>query len=184
MVKKQSVWFPGAIYHVSCFGTWNESIFQDEKDYIYYLSRVENVRYQYPFYLHSYCLTSHQIHLLLETIHVPLQDVITTINNEYLTYYQNKYPSLRRPTPQDFATLIDSVASFLKASRSIHLASIGHNHLLKDYRWSSYPSFVSQTPNDHVVTSRILTYFKQPKMDNYARFVEGEESEAEITYTC
>ncbi|RXJ01695.1 hypothetical protein DS745_09455 [Anaerobacillus alkaliphilus] len=184
MVKKHPVWFPGAIYHVSCFGTWNESIFFDEKDYIYYLSSVENVRYQFPFYLHSYCLTSHQVHLLIETIHVPLQDVITSINSEYLHYFQDKYPCLLEPTHHDFATLIDSVASFLKASRSIHLASIGHSQELKDYRWSSYPSFISKIPNDHVVTSRVLTYFQCPKMDNYALFVEGEEFEAKFIYHC
>lgn len=177
MVKKQSIWFPGAIYYVTCFDAWNERMFDDEPDYIKYLSLLESIRYQYPFYLHSYCLITNEIHLLLETTHVPLKDVISTVNEEYAQYFKKKHGKF---LPQFHSTLIDSVDSFLRASKMIHLAPLQEQLPLKNYRWSSYQAFISYVQNDHVVTSGILTYFKHPKMVSYCNFVEGEDNEAKI----
>lgn len=156
MVKNETVWFPGAIYYISCYDSRNETIFSIDSDYIEFLSLVENVRYQYPFYLHAYSLTTSTIQLLLETTHVPIQDILKKL-------------SIKKMNNQ--LQLIDSVAHFLEASKTIHLFAIS-----KTYRWSSYLSFISSTPNDHVVTSRILNYFPNPKMENYRLFVEEEES--------
>lgn len=176
IVKKYSPWFPGAIYHVTCFSRWKENIFYKSSDFISYLSALENVRYQYPFYLHSYCLTFHQIQLLLETLHVPIDDIVSSINYAYI---KRKRAAVLHVNCQ----LIDSVSYFLKASKTIHLSPL-HEHLpLKDYRWSSYQSFISPVPNDHVVTSRILTYFPEPQTRNYAFFVEELEYEANLLYS-
>ncbi|QOY36992.1 transposase [Anaerobacillus isosaccharinicus] len=175
MVQKMPVWFPGAIYHVTCCCRWNETIFDEDADFITYLSLIESVRYQYPFYLHSYCLTRNHIHLLLETTHIPMKDVVETLNYEFLCYLQTKQVNF---LPQVQANLIDSVDNFLIASKKIHLAPRKQNFPLKEYRWSSYQAFSSYTPNDHVVTSQVLTYFNQPKMDQYCRFVEAEVMEA------
>ncbi|MCT8140165.1 hypothetical protein H1D32_22180 [Anaerobacillus sp. CMMVII] len=174
MVKKHTVWFPGAIYYVTCFGAWDESIFYEESDFLAYLSLVESVRYRYPFYLHSYCLIAKRIYLLLETTHIPMNDIITTLNDEYARYFQDKHTFV---LPQASSTLIDSADKFLKASKFIHLAPLQEQIPLQNYRWSSYQAYISYTPNDHVVTSRILTFFKDPKMDQYSRFVEGEKIE-------
>jgi putative transposase len=174
MVKKHNNWFPGAIFHVTCFGPWCQRIFYEDADFVTYLSILERVRYQYPFYLHSYCLIANRILLLLETTHIPIKDVITTLNLEYSRYIQRKYSFF--PEFQHHTSLIDSVEHLLNASKSTHLAPLQENHPLNKYTWSSYLAFISSVPNDHVVTSQILSYFKHPKSTHYYLFVEGEEN--------
>lgn len=151
MSEKHVIWFPGAIYSISCYDSFNRLLFNRDKDYINFLSLLELVRYQYPFYLHAYSLTPNEIYLLIETTHVPIQDIIKKLTQQYESTF----------------TLIDSANDFLKASKSIHLMGNRQN-----YRWSSYLSFISHVPNDHIVTSRILNYFPDPKMKHYRQFVE------------
>lgn len=181
MAKKPPVWFPGAIYYIHWHGSGNENIFSSDKDYLSFLSTLENVRYQYPFYLHSYCLTSNCIHLLLETTHVHINDILKKLDFDYTSYFTSTYFSLRYLV-KGKCWLIDSADHFLQASKFIHLTPYRTNMFTtsKDYRWSSYISFISLIPNDHVVTSRIHTFFPDPKMKHYLLFVEAEKIEAKI----
>lgn len=174
------VWFPGAIYYIRWHGKESENIFIVDKDYLSFLSTLEKVRYQYPFYLHSYCLTRNCIQLLLETIHVHVQDILNKIHLDYTSYFTSDFQF--RPLAQDMYRLIDSADYFLQASKLIHLTPYRTNIVTapKDHRWSSYISFISYTPNDHVVTSRIHTFFPEPKMKHYLLFVEAEQIGAKI----
>lgn len=169
MSTDDQLWFPGAIYHIFCYNT--QSLFQENADYVSYFNILERVRSHYPFYLHSYCLITSQVHLLVETIHVPINDIINEINKEYLTYFFNRRNQLVEDLRNSYI-LINSADYFLQSSKSIHLLPLLLTESLDRYRWSSYNTFVNKTPNDHVVTSRILTYFPHPKIEHYRHFVE------------
>ncbi|WNF36566.1 hypothetical protein RJD24_19425 [Bacillaceae bacterium IKA-2] len=181
MAKKHPVWFPGAIYYIRWHGSGDENIFFTDKDYLSFLSTLENVRYQYPFYLHSYCLTSNCIQLLLETTHVHIKDILSSLHFDYTSYFTSNYFSFKKLV-QSRCRLIDSADIFLQASKFIHLTPYRTKIVTttKDYRWSSYISFISRPPNDYVVTSRIHTFFPEPKMKHYLLFVEAEKIEANI----
>lgn len=181
MAKRHPVWFPGAIYYIRWHSRGNENIFSSDKDYLSFLSTLENVRSQYPFYLHSYCFTSNSIQLLLETIHVHIDDILNKLHFDYTSYFTSDYFSLRLLIQNSYR-LIDSADHFLQASKFIHLTPYRTDIVptSKGYRWSSYISFISRTPNDHVVTSRIHAFFPEPKMKHYLLFVEAEKIEAKI----
>lgn len=183
MAINRQPWFPGAIYYISSYAKGQEQIFYGAQDYLSYLAALENVRYQYPFYLHSYCLTTTHVHLLVETTHIPMKDIINKLSDLYTQQFNSRYGSSENLLlDQQKARLIVSADSFLKASKYIHLIPIQANVAapLTAYRWSSYLSFISRVPNDHVVTSRILAYFPNPKMRHYQLFVEAEQNEAQI----
>ena len=187
MPRQRRIWFPGAIYHITCCGNCKEALFYDETDFLRYLSILESVRYQYPFYLHSYCLMTNHIHLLVETTHAHIKDIMKMLNFHYALHFNKRHNFIGHVFQDRYhSDLIDSAKYFLQASKYIHLnpkkASIVEQPA--NYRWSSYKSFISSNTNDHVVTSRVLSYFPEPQFEHYRKFVEAKEEEATILLSC
>lgn len=70
----------------------------------------------------------------------------------------------------------DAMADYLlEVSRYIHLNPVEANMVRspKDYRWSSYRSYISVSFNPHITTTKILSHFPDPQKENYRKFVEG-----------
>ncbi len=57
MPRKNRIWYPEAMYH----------IMKESTDYAMFLSILDDVFAKYPFIIHSYCLMTNHIHLLIET---------------------------------------------------------------------------------------------------------------------
>jgi len=71
MVRKPRVEFDGAFYHVIVCGNQRQRNFQDDRDRIAYLERIEHYRERYGFRLYAYVLMSNHVHLLLECCEMP-----------------------------------------------------------------------------------------------------------------
>jgi putative transposase len=178
MSRKHRVWYPGATYHITARGNRRTALFEDQNDYLTYLSILEDVRSQYPFILHSYCLMTNHIHLQLETTSHHIQLIMKEMHSRYAIYFNRRHDYIGHLFQGRYgAKLIDSVAYFLDASRYIHLNPVEANivQFPHDYRWSSYPAYITSTRNPHVFTSKILSYFPEPKQIYYQYFVERQD---------
>ncbi|MFD4927433.1 transposase [Peribacillus butanolivorans] len=71
MPRKPRIWYPGAMYHITSRGNRHSNIFLDDKDRLRYLHHLEETKEKYFFELHSYCLMTNHVHLLLETMQHP-----------------------------------------------------------------------------------------------------------------
>ncbi|WP_338449570.1 transposase [Niallia oryzisoli] len=181
MSRKPRIYFPGAIYHITDRGNRCAALFYDDRDRKKYLGIVEEAHSQYPFHLHSYCLMSNHIHLLLETINHHPQQIMSMINTQYAIYFNRRYEFIGHVFQGRYkASLIDSLQYFLEVSKYIHLNPVESGLALspESYPWSSYNAYISSNhPNPLVTTEKVLFYFPEPKIENYRLFVEETKAE-------
>lgn len=180
MPRKPRVWFPGAMYHITCRGNRQSDIFREDMDRYYYLKTLRETKQKYPYILHGYCLMTNHVHLHLETIDVNIGEVMKKINMTYAVYFNNKYSFVGHLFQDRFRSdLIDSDPYNLQVSRYIHLnpvsAGIVDNAL--DYQWSSYREYMGIRKDDLVTTDFILNYFNSLHL--YKDFVEQNSTEGQ-----
>jgi REP element-mobilizing transposase RayT len=147
-----------------------------------YLTILEETQQKYPFHLHSYCLMTNHVHLLLETLKIPPPIFMKSLNSRYAMYFNRKYKLTGHLFQGRYHDeVISSPIHLLEVSRYIHLNPV-KAYIVKhpeEYPWSSYRSYVSNNSKSHIKTDAILRFFQnqpfqgRPK-ENYKRFVYQE----------
>lgn len=178
MARKHRVWFPGAMYHITSRGNRRSAIFYDDFDREVYLQFLEEAHRYFPFHLHSYCLMTNHIHLQIETIQHHPKDMMKMLNSRYAMYFNKRYRLVGHVFQGRYGSkLINSSDHLLEVSRYIHLNPVEAKMVKspKDFLWSSYTAYISESANPHITTTKILSYFPKPQKENYLKFVEGSE---------
>ncbi|MFD2446753.1 transposase [Bacillus sp. CGMCC 1.16607] len=182
MSRKHRIWFPGATYHITARGNRKALIFFDDHDHQKFLTIVKETKEIYPFDLHSYCLMKNHIHFLLETANIPITDIMKTINTTYAIYLNKRHELNGHVFQGRFhSELITDAKYFLNTSRYIHLNPLEAEMVtnLQDYHWSSLPSFFSSAKNSLVSKEKILSFFPEPQIENYLKFLHAPNKKAE-----
>jgi REP element-mobilizing transposase RayT len=94
MARKPRVEFEGAFYHVIVRGNQRQRIFGDDQDRTAYLERIEHYRQRCRFVLYAYVLMPNHVHLLLETIKVPLSKIMQGIQATYTQSYNRRHRTI------------------------------------------------------------------------------------------
>ncbi|MFB3163829.1 transposase [Neobacillus sp. 179-J 1A1 HS] len=178
MARKHRVWFPGAMYHITSRGNRRSAIFYDDFDREVYLQFLEEARHYFPFHLHSYCLMTNHIHLQIETIQHHPKDMMKMLNSRYAMYFNKRYHLVGHVFQGRYGSkLINSSDYLLEVSRYIHLNPVEAKMVKspKDFLWSSYTAYISESADPLITTTKILSYFSEPQKENYLKFVEGSE---------
>ncbi|KKB44081.1 hypothetical protein QY96_03707 [Bacillus thermotolerans] len=178
------MWIPGATYHITCRGNRRAALFYDKKDRLAYLKLLEETRSYFPFHLHAYCLMTNHIHLQLETIDHPTQEIMKMLNSRYAIYFNKRHRVVGHLFQGRYkAEFIDSIYYFLKVSKYIHLNPVeaGLAARAQDYLWSSASAFLSDQRNPHVTLEKTFSYFPSPPKDHYRQFMESSDELPVIT---
>ncbi|NQD65121.1 transposase [Bacillus haikouensis] len=165
MYKKRE-WSPGFTYHITARGNRKYNIFRNKDDRLMYLNYLEDAKQKYPFILHSYCLMTNHIHLLLQTENDPPGKIIHQIHYRYARYFNKKNGFQGHLFEGPYrSTLIKNNKQLIDTSCYIHLnpvrAGIGNEP--DGYRWSSYRSFITNRINIHVNQDRVLACVNNSK---------------------
>ncbi|MCQ6274690.1 transposase [Bacillus sp. V3B] len=179
MARRLRVWFPGAMYHITNRGNRRAALFYDNSDRKAYLELIEEVRFYFPFTLHSYCLMTNHIHLQLETINHHTMHIMKMLNSRYAMYFNKRHRLVGHVFQGRYGSeLIDTVDYQLEVSRYIHLNPVDAKMVksAENYRWSSYVAYIFNETNPHVTTHKILSYFPNPQKENYRKYVERGSS--------
>ncbi|WP_096440784.1 transposase [Alteribacter populi] len=177
MSRKLRVWYPGAMYHITARGNRRTPLFEETKDYLKYLAILEDVKSKSPFFLHSYCLMTYHIHLLLETTTFPIQGIMNQLQSRYANWFNKDKGYIGHLFQGRYgANIIKTDDDFLEISRYIHLMPLEAKmvHHPQDYPWSSYRAFISPIHTPHVRTTKILSNFANPQQARYQQFVEAK----------
>ncbi|WP_138420459.1 transposase [Aquibacillus sediminis] len=175
MPRKKRVWFPGARFHITSRGIHRTTLFHDDEDRCEYLRLLEEAKERTPFILHTYCLMTNHIHLQLETIEHSTGQIMKHVHSHYATYFNQKYHFSGHVFESRYGSeLLTTVEYELEVNKYIHLNPIRANMVtcLEDYKWSSYFHYVQPTNSTLVTTERIFTFFPEPKIDNYQKFLQ------------
>jgi putative transposase len=176
--RKPRPFYPGASFHVTARGNKRAKIFYDTQDYLKYLEILENTRKQYPFTLHSYCLMTNHLHLLIEPPENYLPEIMKAIHMKYAIYLNKKLDIDGHVFQGRYGSqIVLSEKYFLTVSRYIHRNPLEAKMVEKaeDYPWSSYSSYIFKTPNPHIDPTKTYSYFPEPVNEMYRQFVEKEE---------
>lgn len=180
MGRPLRVQYPGAFYHITSRGNERKAIFSSKRDREQFLSYLESASERYGAVIHVFCLMSNHYHLLLETPHSNLSQIMHHINGAYTNYFNKK----RRRSGHLFqgrykAILVEKDAYCQELSRYIHLNPV-RAKLVEDpleYPWSSYPYYVGAKERpDWLKTDDILGYFAKGRSKArrlYKQFVES-----------
>jgi putative transposase len=177
MSRKLRIWYPGAMYHITARGNKRGALFYDDCDYLTYLHILEDVRFMYPFVLHSYCLMTNHLHLQIETIDHHIQYIMKTLHSRYAVYLNRRMKTVGHQFQGRYGDeLIESSAYFLEVSRYIHRNPLEANMVFRceDYPWSSYSSYITPSHNPHVDPFKTYSFFLEPVHISYQSYVENK----------
>lgn len=167
-------WYPGYTYHITARGNRRYTIFRNREDRLKYLEILEDAKVKFPFILHSYCLMTNHVHLLIETIHNPPGKIIQYTHYRYARYFNKKNGFEGHLFQGRFkSVIIKNNKQLVDTSCYIHLNPVraGMTTEPENYQWSSYRSFISNRENKHVYTKKILSFMSNGSKSHYQFYV-------------
>jgi REP element-mobilizing transposase RayT len=179
MAKPLRISYPGAYYHVTTRGNERADIYKRQRDREKFLSYLKSASERYGAVIHAFCLMRNHYHLLLETPHGNLSEIMQHINGAYTTYFNVKRKRVGHLFQGRFkAILIEADEYAMELSRYIHLNPVRGGAVSKpeEYRWSSYCAYIGNVAEpDWINTDFILSFFSpEPELarKKYHIFVE------------
>lgn len=186
MARKPRVEYPGAFYHVISRGNNKQVIFQDEQDYRVYITRIGKYHEKYKFIIYAFVLMPNHIHLLIETISVPLSKIMQGLQQSYALYFHNKYKSVGHVFQGRYKAIVCERDSYLlELVRYIHLNPVraGLTRNLNDYPWSSHQTYLGKKKHTFVEKSWLMNIISEDKasaIEEYSNFIlSGIDKEPE-----
>ena len=155
MARPLRIQFENAYYHLTCRGNARQAIFANDTDYAAFLDLLERSGDIYQVDIFAYVLMTNHFHLLVKTPLANLQEFMRHFNISYTSYFNrthHKTGHLYQGRYKSF--LIDADSYLQEVSRYIHLNPVRvkektkltvdeKKRYLKQYRWSSYPGYLS-----------------------------------------
>jgi putative transposase len=136
------------IYHVMLQGIDKRDIFNDDVDYLKFLSYVKRAQDKAEFNLYAYCLMPNHIHLLIKTEEEEIGRVMSKITVGYAQYFNYRFGRSGHLFQNRFKSeVVEDDSYFLTLVRYIHHNPVKAG-LVKDsndYIWSSYPLYLKQS---------------------------------------
>lgn len=161
------------IYHVMMRGINRQNIFEDQEDYVRFLTFMQQMleplddlgNRQPPLCtFYAYCLMSNHFHLLIREREEPIGDTIKRIASSYVYYYNHKYGRDGHLFKERFKSEpVNDMAYFTILLRYIHQNPVKAGIIteVKDYEYSSWGEYdgsvepVFQICSTQTVLSRI-----------------------------
>jgi len=185
MARPLRIQYPGAYYHLTCRGNDRKRIFGDDKDREKFLNLLENSLDIYHVNLYSYVLMTNHFHLLVQTPLGNLSEFMRHFNVCYTGYYNYRHGRSGHLYQGRYKSFLIDVDNYLlEVSRYLHLnvvrvhslrtASLDEKvNLLKDYKWSSLPGYISKKKVEKFVNYDLILSMVRSRVNYYKFVIEG-----------
>lgn len=133
-------------YHIVLRGVNRQHLFEDDRDYLYFIDSLKSLKAELVFEVHAYCLMSNHVHLLLREkqlgdISIIMKRLLTKyamfFNRQYErcgTLFSNRYKSIPVETDEYFVPLISYIHQ--------NPVKAGIVKKLEEYSFSSFIDYV------------------------------------------
>ena len=173
-------YYQGAYYHIYNRGNAGENIFNEDKDYIFYLKKVREFKEKHKITVICYCLLSDHFHSIIrQDSEIPVSKFILSLHTSYVLYFNKKYKRTGHLFQGRFQVNNIEEKYLLPLSSYIHLNPIIHkitNDLYK-YPWSSYLDYIGKRSGTLCEKNVIL---KDKAPDWYREFTEEKINSPEF----
>lgn len=149
------------INHVILRGVNQQIIFEDENDYLQFISVLQYYKETCHFKLYAYCLMNNHVHLLLEYTTVELGIIMKKIEVKFVKWYNQKYQRIGNLFQDRYKSEpVNDMRYFQTVFRYIHQNPIhaGMEKVLGMYPWSSYQSY-ADLDKSFIDIEKILNLF-------------------------
>lgn len=190
MSRKNRVWYPGVVMHITSRGNRKNDIFREVEDYEFYLFSIEECMeyFNSEFEVLGYALMTNHIHLQIQTKQKHIGFFMKRLNNFYAKYFNNKYNYIVHLFQERYRSeIINSVRYMLEASRYIHLNPVRASMVKKpeEYKWSSYNVYIGRRNESIINSENILGYFRKENCrELYKIYVESAMKEMTLNGDC
>lgn len=179
----QSNFVQGGYYHVFNRGNRKQNVFHQTRDYKRYLESLAKYKDRHDISILAYCLMPNHVHFLIrQNGPKPISAFFQRLHTAYTMYFNKKYGFTGHVFESRFKTKVVGRDEYLMhLTRYIHLNPKSLVTRLPAYKWSSYPTYLSQTKDEITEPNFVLSMFKrknQTKEDailSYKLFVRSEE---------
>lgn len=188
MARLLRVQYEGALYHVTVRGNARQAIFLDNRDRERFLKGLSRQVETHGVRLYLFCLMTNHLHLLVATPRPNLSAFMSGLLTGYTVYFNLRHQRSGHVTQGRYgAKLVEGDRYLDKLSRYIHLNPVHgekvrelplkeRQHMLRSYRWSSYPSYTGQVKRWPWVTyGPVLATMGVKKRDQAVRYREYVE---------
>jgi len=164
MARPLRIQFEGALYHVTARGNERKALVRDDQDRQRFLDCLRSCVIHFEVRLFLFCVLDNHCHLVLETPRGNLSRFMQSLETRYIVYFNRRHQRHGHLMQGRFgAVLVEGDRYLLQLSRYVHLNPV-HTQatrklelgerlcLLRDYRWSSYPSYANTGPRLTFVT--------------------------------
>ena len=153
MARKLRIQYPGAMYHVMTRGDHQEVIFSDDDDRNLFLATLAEGCEKSGFQIHSFCLMSNHLHLVVETPQANLVAGMKWLLGVYTSRFNRRHKVFGHLFSGRYKALVvdGSGNGYLKSVCDyVHLNPVRAGLLrpeqpLQAYRWSSYPLYLRES---------------------------------------
>lgn len=153
------------IHHVILRGINRQIIFEDNSDYLQFISIMKYYKNLCNFKLYAYCLMNNHIHLLIEHTTTNLDEIMKKIEVKFVRWYNRKYQRTGHLFQERYKSEpVNDMRYFLTVFRYIHQNPLhgGLERSLGTYPWSSYDDYV-QSASSFVDIDKVLEQFRNHK---------------------
>jgi len=179
VARQLRIEYKGAFYHITSRGNQRESIFWDDRDRKQFLEILKRTKERYKYFLHAYILMDNHYHLLIETPHGNIKQIMQNINTSYTVFINRRHNRTGHLLQGRYkAFIVDKENYLLELSRYIHLNPVRANMVNRpeEYKWGSYGDYIDKEKRD-TLTDRDDTLYHFSKVrgtaiENYKKFVD------------
>lgn len=176
MARQLRVEYEGAFYHITSRGNQREQIFWDNRDRERFKEIIRRTKERYGYLLHAYVLMDNHYHLLMETPHANIKQIMQNINTSYTVYANKRHKRFGHLFQGRYkAFIVDKESYLMELSRYIHLNPVraGIVKAAGEYKWSSYKEYMNgkQTITDTEDTLYLISSKRHEAIRKYEEFV-------------
>ncbi|MCX7994957.1 MAG: transposase, partial [candidate division WOR-3 bacterium] len=154
MARALRIQFPNAVYHITCRGVEQRSIYTDDQDREKFINLLQRSLEVYQVLLHGFIMMDNHFHLLIETPKANCSEFMRYFNICYTGYFNWRHRRCGNLYQGRYqAYLIDVDSYLLEVSRYLHLNCVRVRGLerlgyqerwryLQGYRWSSLGGYL------------------------------------------
>ena len=135
------------IYHIMLRGINRQRIFEEKEDKDRFIQVISENKTKSEFKIFAYCLMSNHIHLLIQEVEEPIEQIMKRIATKYVYWYNLKYQRVGHLFQDRFKSEpIETDEYLFTVLRYIHQNPIkaGICKRNEDYKYSSYNEYLGQ----------------------------------------
>ena len=148
-------------------GNQKQDVFKDRNDFSKFIEILSRYKGRYHYYLYCYVLMSNHVHLLIETMEIPLSKILQGVNQSYTMYFNKRYKTVGHLFQGRYkAILCDRDEYLVSLIKYIHLNPVRAKVVKTpgEYEWSSYHNYAKQSSKGNLIdTDQVLRMFSEDK---------------------